>query len=204
MTIIYYGLTCFRFQNNGLSLLIDPLGRDSGLNPPRMQNDLVLLSRGSKNKDYSSNTFAITCPGEYELKGCFVYGIPVTETEKEDKLMFLIELEGIKIAYLGLLKNPKLTDTQLEKLEGADILILPVGGGDSLNEKQAVETANQLEPRLIIPMYYQIPKIKLKLEPLDKFKKEIAIKSEIVDKLKITKRELPQEETRLVIINPLL
>ncbi len=201
MIITYYGLTCFRLQVNGLSLLIDPVDVKTGLKLPRMQNDIMLLSHGPKSKASSDKTFLADCPGEYEIKGCFIYGIPVNNN-KESKVMFLVELEGIRIAHLGILAQPKLTETQLDKLEGVDILMVPVGGGESLTSNQATEIISDLEPRLVIPMYYQLPGLKIKLDSLEKFKKELAVKSESADKLKITKKELLQEETRMVILNP--
>jgi L-ascorbate metabolism protein UlaG (beta-lactamase superfamily) len=203
MNIIYYGLTCFRIQSNNLSLLIDPVNSQTGVNLPRMQNDIVLLSQSSRSRDFSDKTFVIDCPGEYELKDCFIYGIPVNNGDQEEKIVFLIEFEGVRIAYLGLIKNSQLTQSQLERLEDADVLILPVGGGEALNEKQAVELVGEIEPRLVIPMNYQLPGLKVKLESVDKFKKELGAKSEEVDKLKVAKKDLPQEETRLVIIKPL-
>lgn len=202
MTILYYGLNCFRLQANGLSLLIDPFDEKVGLTLPRMQNDILLLSQAEGlAKKSGEKTMIIRGPGEYEVQGCFIYGWPVAG-EGVGQTLYLIEAEGIKIVYLGLLHKEKLTEEQLEKLEEADILMVPVGGGESLNSAQAATLVNDLEPRIVIPMYYQLPGLKLKLEGVEKFKKELGAKSEEVDKLKISKKELPQEEIRLTIIQP--
>ena len=201
MTILYYGLNCFRLQTNGLSLLIDPFDEKAGLTLPRMQNDILLLSHPEGVKKSGEKTMVISGPGEYEVQGCFIYGWPVAN-EAIGQTLYLIEVEGIKIVYLGLLRKEKLTQEQLEKLEEADILMIPIGGGESLNSAQAATLVNDLEPKVVIPMYYQLPGLKLKLEGVEKFKKELGAKSEEVDKLKITKKELPQEEIRLTIIQP--
>lgn len=200
MIITYFGLSCFRLQSNGLSLLIDPFSGQSGLKLPRMQNDIILYSHQIAPQTSSEKAFIINCPGEYEIKGCFIYGVPANH--QENKLTFLIELEGIKLAHLGIISQIKFTQVQLDKLEDVDILMIPVGAGGALTSQQANEVVNELEPRLIIPMYYQLPGLKIKLDPIDKFKKELGAKSETVDKLKIVKKELPEDETKLVIINP--
>lgn len=203
MTILYYGLNCFRLQTNGLSLLIDPFDEKVGLKLPRMQNDVLLLSQPEGLlKKSGEKTMVISGPGEYEIQGCFIYGWPVANGQGVGQTLYLIEAEGIKIVYLGVLHKEKLTADCLEKFEEADILMVPVGGGESLNSQQAATLVNDLEPKVVIPMYYQLPGLKLKLEGVEKFKKELGAKSEELDKLKITKKELPQEEIRLMVIQP--
>ncbi|MBU1130715.1 MBL fold metallo-hydrolase [Patescibacteria group bacterium] len=199
MIITYFGLTCFRIQNSGTSILIDRFDKTAGLELPRMQNDIVLESRS--NKPVRDDAFAVTGPGEYEVKDIFIYGIPASG-DQDNGTMFLIKQEGISLLHLGQTKQFKMSEEQKKMLEEVDILMVPVGGGDSLTAKQAAEAVNELEPRIVIPMYYELPKLKLKLDGLDKFKKEIAAKWEKVDKLKINKKDLPQEETKIIIIEP--
>ena len=132
-------------------------------------------------------------------KGLFHYQIKATLINKQTGL---IEAEGIRLAHLGSVKQAKFSQAQLERLDNVDILFLPVGGGDGLSSKQAAEVISALEPRLVVPMNYQIPGLKFKLENLEDFKKEVGGNFETVDKLKISKKDLPEEETRLVVIEP--
>jgi len=199
MIINWYGLSCFRLQNNGTSLLIDPLPEASGLKMPRMQNDITLFTQAGLDKKASG--FAISSPGEYEVKSIFIYGL-AGENGEAGKIIYLIEAEGIRLAHLGSVKQAKFSQAQLERLDNVDILFLPVGGGDGLSSKQAAEVISALEPRLVVPMNYQIPGLKFKLENLEDFKKEVGGNFETVDKLKISKKDLPEEETRLVVIEP--
>jgi L-ascorbate metabolism protein UlaG (beta-lactamase superfamily) len=79
--------------------------------------------------------------------------------------------------------------------------MIPVGGTYTINAKQAVELINQIEPRLVIPMHYKVPGLKIKLEGVDSFCQEIGVcPTERLDKLKINKRDLPTEETRVVLM----
>jgi L-ascorbate metabolism protein UlaG (beta-lactamase superfamily) len=79
--------------------------------------------------------------------------------------------------------------------------MLPVGDKDSvLNYKEAVNVINQVEPKIIIPMYYKTSGIKIDLDGPEKFLKEVGIKPEKVEKVKIVSKELPEDESKLFLI----
>ncbi len=200
MNITYYGATCFRLQNNQISILIDPPESKTGLTIPRMQNNVTLFTHDINGK-VNAQSFVINCPGEYEIKGCFVYGVGANG-DMETKTIYLIEVEDLRIAHLGNITNAKLTELQLDKFDNVDILLVPVGGDDSLDSKKAREIVNSLEPRIVVPMNYKIEGLKTKVDSLDKFQKELSAKSESVNKYKIVKKDLLQEEIRMVIIEP--
>lgn len=90
---------------------------------------------------------------------------------------------------------------QLEKLAGTDILLIPVGGKYTIDAKKAVEVISQIEPRIVIPMHYKTEGVKIDLDPLDKFIKEIGVAPSYEEKLKISKKDLPQEDMELVILS---
>ena len=48
-----------------------------------------------------------------------------------------------------------LSPDQLEKLQGLDAVLLPVGGYYTIDAAQADETARQLKARVVIPMHYR-------------------------------------------------
>jgi L-ascorbate metabolism protein UlaG (beta-lactamase superfamily) len=110
-------------------------------------------------------------------------------------------MDGLTIAHLGDIGHT-LSDEQLESLEGVDILILPVGGDYTLDAKKAVEVVSQIEPRIVIPMHYKIKGLNLPLDEVDKFNKELGISPVIEEKLKISRKDLPQEGMELFVLNP--
>jgi len=59
----------------------------------------------------------------------------------------------------------------------------------------------QLEPRIIIPMHYKIPGLKVDIAGVDAFVKELGLKPTNEEKLKISKKDLPSEDTELVIFD---
>ncbi|MDP2736324.1 MAG: MBL fold metallo-hydrolase, partial [bacterium] len=149
--------------------------------------------------------FIINTAGEYEIKGVFVEGVESAHDEKNgdergENIIYRIEMEDISITHLGDLGHV-LDTKQLEKLEGTDILIIPVGGKYTINAAKAVEVISQIEPRIVIPMHYKVPGLKFDLDGVDKFIKELGIKPRTEEKLKISKRDLPQEDMELVVLS---
>ncbi len=101
------------------------------------------------------------------------------------------------------MKQEELRKDQLEELGEVDILFLPIGGKNSLEAKQAVKIMSQIEPKITIPMYYQIPKLKEKLDNLDSFLKILGIKSlEALSKFSVKKKDLLDQDPKIVILEP--
>lgn len=212
MQITWLGHSCFKIQSKDISVITDPYQPTIGLKlPPRLSADIVTSSHDHDDHNntaaISGNPFIINHPGEYEIKGVFIQGIPSWHDEKNGSergaiTIFLMTMEDIKIAHLGD-QGTLLTDDQLEKLEGVDILFVPVGGIYTVDGKKAAEVVNQIEPRIVIPMHYAIPGLKIKLQSIDKFCDEMGVKNNGgEDKFKITKKELPVEETKVIILKP--
>ena len=93
------------------------------------------------------------------------------------------------------------SQTQVEALSDVDVLLVPIGGGNSLNATQAAEVISLIEPYIVIPMHYKAEAISLKLDKVDKFLKEMGSpRVESIDLLKVTKSSLPQE-TQVVVLS---
>lgn len=85
-----------------------------------------------------------------------------------------------------------------------DILLVPVGGSETLDATRAVEIIGLLEPRIVIPMHYQhpdlTPTLAATLDPVEKFLKEFGVSvPEPLEMLKVSKSSLP-EETQVVLL----
>lgn len=210
MIITWLGQSAFKIEDKDITLAIDPHDK-TGLKMPKFQADILLITHDHDDhnniKAIKGDPFVIDGAGEYEVKNVFVYGLRAWHDNKKGAdrgriTLYLIEYGGIKIAHLSDIGQDNLTQRQLEKLEGVDILLIPVGGIYTINGTGAVKIISQIQPRIIIPMHYKIPGLKLKLEPVDKFLKEFGVtSSEKMDKLKINKKDLPQEETKVIILN---
>lgn len=211
MQIFWHGLNCVRIESTSgdreAVLLTDPYDSETGLRFPRtLEPNVVALSHGDGKRvpadAFKTEPFVIADPGEYEVSGIFVYSIPLSNPEGKPSsdLIFRFEIEGMSVGFLGGLNRP-LTEEELGKLENIDILLLPVGGGDKLSAKQAAETIQSIEPRVVVPLYHHVEGLKQKLGTADAFCKELGVcKRQDANKLKIAKKDLPAEDLLVAVL----
>ena len=214
MVISWLGQSCFKLQVKGeggadVTIVIDPYAPSLGRKLPRsLAADILLLTHDHADHNYregvSGDPFIVTGPGEYETKDIFVYGIPTFHdtTNGKDRggnTMYHITAEGITLLHAGDVGHT-LSEQQLGIVEDANVFFVPVGGGGALTAQGAVEMVSQIEPRIVIPMHYALPGITMKLHSVDRFCKEMgASTKETEDKLRLTVKDLPQEETRVIL-----
>ena len=117
--------------------------------------------------------------------------------------IYLFEAEDLRFCHLGDLGQKQLTDEQLEKIDGVDILMIPVGGGYTIDSSAAQKIIGQIEPKIVIPMHYALPKQKQDLDDVAKFLKTMG-KNSIVpqDKLVIKKSALSENGMEIVVLQP--
>ncbi len=209
MNIEWRGEGCFEIATTGghFSLITELPGRDSGLNAPRTKTDMQLSIWGDLEDTLFSqeenSRFVIAGPGEYELKDVFVSGVKLNSEETSIKTAYLIKLEDISVGYLGEISKKEITPEIIGFFEGVDILLLPIGGNGMLDAEAAAELVNQIEPKIVIPMYYKISGLKRKADTLEQFLKEMGITAKPEEKLLIKKKDLNFEDTKIVPLMPL-
>lgn len=201
MHINWLGQTCVKLQTKNLDedvvIIIDAYRPLEGDFPRNLAPQIALFSHGDEEAvTMGQNTVIINTLGELEIKGVMVYSIP----GPNGHLIFKLNAEGMNIVHLGKLTK-KLDNGDLEKISGPDILFLPVGGHDEyLDAEDAASLVTTLEPRIVIPMGYQCDSDP-KVGTLNEFIKEVGLKPEVTDKKFILKKkDLPQEETKLFVL----
>ncbi len=205
MEITWYGLSCFRLsERKHATIVTDPYNGKLGLPQLKLKSDVVTISHDAQGHNYATavtgKTHSLTGPGEYEIGNVFITSI-VTDTSEEAKrnVVFMFDFDGVTVAHLGDM-NAVPKQNQIEALEQVNVLLVPVGGGNSLNASQASELVSMLEPNIVIPMHYALPGLKLDLEGVDRFLKEMGVTEPTEESiLKISKGNLP-EETETVIL----
>lgn len=238
MQINWRGQSCFEItaagKNNGekVNIVIDPFDESIGLKLPSLEADILLVthdhsdhnnikavkSSSSQVSDKFGRTgpFLINGPGEYEVKGVFIQGISVYHDKVFGKergrcAIYTIEAEDIRVCHLADI-GQDLTDELIEKIGNVDVLMIPIGGVFTIDARQAVKMMSEIEPKIIIPMHYDLPagkaglpklKIKPRLDGLDKFLKALGIKSlPPQDKLVLKKKDLSEDEVKVIALNP--
>ena len=216
MNITWLGHSSFRLEEKidgeNVVVVTDPYNKEVGLRMSKQKAHIVT----SSHDHFDHNNFDAVVgieeggpivfdrPGEYEVKGVFVIGIGSYHDKKEGKergksVMFKFDFAGVSVLHLGDL-GTALSDAQLSKIEDVDILLVPVGGNYTIDSKEAAAVVRQIEPRIVIPMHYKIKGIDVDIENADKFIKEMGNNVEPLSKFKINKRDLPPENTQLVVL----
>lgn len=211
MDIYWYGQSMFKIKGKAATVFIDPFSPEQiGLKLPKDTEGQVVLSTHSHH-DHNNvgavggNPLIVTGPGEYEVAGISIVGIPtfhdsVGGAERGNNTVYHILMDGINIVHLGDLGHV-LTEEQASQIDQTDILMVPVGGVYTINAEYATKVVAQLEPKVVIPMHYKIPGLKIELEGVEPFLKEMGAENiQPMPKLSITKDKLP-EETEVVVLS---
>jgi len=213
MIIQYFGQSYFKIETKNKVIALDPYSENTvGIKPPRFKADLLLISHAHEDHNNKAailgEPFVIEGPAEVEKEGIFIEGLMSYHDnhlgkERGLNTIYKIESEDLTLCHLGDLGEKILKNETLEKLSEIDILFVPIGGNYTLNAEEAITIINQIEPKIVIPMHYQLKNSKMKLDSLDKFLKTFGKKPETIDKLVIRHAQLPQE-TKLIVLNPSL
>lgn len=219
MHIFWLGETGIKIETkNGeeaVVILIDPYINAAGSSPRSIKADLILYSKGDKDSITTTGTpFVMQSPGEIETKNVLIYAVP-----GQYGVLWFFESEGITLAHVGACGRG-LTDKQLEILSGADILFVPVGGGGGrveekknkgelnggtgvgtfANAEEAAKIVTSVEPRVAIPIAHGTLKGE-KMASVKEFLKEMGVENGAPEaKLKIQKKDLPQDEMKVVVL----
>ena len=204
MIITYFGKQFFKIGQGEMTLAFNPVSKSSktGISA-KFGSDIALVT--TNHPDYNGIDqlshgervpFAITGPGDYEVKEIFIKG-SISDALLGDKkyinTIYSLAVDNINIVFLGALSNVELSKDAREAIDGPDILFIPVGNKGLLDAKSAAKLASTLEPKLIIPMDYEDAALKVFLKELGEEK------AEVVDKLTLKRKDLDNKEGEVIV-----
>ncbi len=191
-------------------MVTDPYDHEVvGYGPLSVSGDVVSISQDTPAYNNISavkrKKRVLKGPGEYEIGSVFITAIRTNGEKKRKKnefynTLYVFDYDGIAIAHLGNMHRVP-SQSQIEALGAADIALVPVGGGKGLSAAKASEVISLLEPGIVIPMHYRTSDSKLKLDPLNKFMKEMGLSEvESVAELTVSSSSIPTE-TEVVVLD---
>lgn len=207
MVITYLGGESFKVQFGDITLAFNPVSKDSKKwKPSKYGADVALISlnhpdtNGADQVSFGEKkAFAITGPGEYEVKDVFIKGFKSdSKYGGEDRIntIYTVSLENMNLCFLGALTKEVPAET-MESIDDVDILFVPVGGTGVLSSAEAAKIAVKIGPKLVIPMHYDATSLK-------SFLKESGEESvKPVDKLTLKKKDLDGKEGDVVVLEPM-
>jgi L-ascorbate metabolism protein UlaG (beta-lactamase superfamily) len=202
------GLSCFRIRGSQAIVITDPFPPGTGYTLGKQTADIVTVSHQHPSHSYvqgiNGEHRLVKGPGEYEISGVLILGIgtyhdSVKGQTRGKNTIYLMEIDGVNVLHLGDLGH-LLSDEQVEEIGNVDILLLPVGGINTINAAMAAEVIRKLEPKVVIPMHYKTPKSGRELEPVENFLKEMGqVQIEPRPKFTVSRSNLPVS-TQVVVL----
>lgn len=199
VTLQWLGHACFYLHSpGGAAVVADPFDpKSTGLQPPSTGAHMVTVSSGDPQHAFTGAVRAfegekkeVVRGREARLKDLRVVPFPTGP----NRYAYVYETAGLRIAHLGDLEWP-LSAEQLKRLGPVDILLVPAGG-QGVTPKQAVEMAQALAPKIVVPMAYSTSGMQgpdARLRPVDDFiaASPYAVTNKDLDTILIARSELP-------------
>lgn len=207
MQISWHGQYTIKIQSQETTLVLDPYSPETGLTPFRAKAEIVALSNpGDATMSHvaaiQGEPFIIKNAGEYSFTNFVLHGLGWHDGSPVERTLQRWMIEDLTLFHVGAL-NREMTAEELQELEKTDIdvLFVPVGGGAGLTTAQALKLVSTIEPRVIIPIHYELPKLTEKLTDVTQFAKEMGIDPKVREKkLILKKNKLPQEDVMTVLL----
>jgi L-ascorbate metabolism protein UlaG (beta-lactamase superfamily) len=217
MIITYFGRQFFKIQQGEMVLAFNPISKQSKDSKTgalaKFGADIALITtnhpdyNGLEQLSHGDRTpFAITGPGDYEVKDISIKGV-LSETlidgKKYINTIYSFSVDTIQIAFLGALSHGEISKDAREAINNPDILFIPIGGSSNgegnglLDAKSAAKLASSLEPKMIIPMDYDVASLKAFLKETGEEK------ADVVDKLTLKVKDLDGKEGTVVVLKSL-
>ena len=214
MKIKWYGHAAFLITSDqGTKIIIDPyepgaFGGQLSYGKIKDQADIVLTSH-----DHADHNYTKDLPGAPQIvkgsgsktvkgismKGISTYHDPSKGSERGANTIFTLKMDNIQLCHLGDLGH-LLSDKELLEIGPVDILLIPVGGFFTIDPKEATQVAEQIKPKILIPMHFKSEKCGFPIAPVEDFLKgKTNIKRPKVSEATFDKATLPQQMDIVVL-----
>ena len=146
--------------------------------------------------------------GDAEIRGIKFKGIATFHDSSEGKergsnTIFCFEVDGVKVCHLGDLGH-ELTTEQAAQADAVDVLLLPVGGFYTIDATVAGRVAEQLKPRVVIPMHFKNSKCDFPIAGVEEFLRgKENISQPDASEVEFRAGEMPPT-TRIIVLKPAL
>ena len=209
MEITWLGHACFRLRADDTVLMTDPFQASVGLRADNRPATVVTVSNTHPNhsnwQEVTGDPKVFSSPGEYEYSGVSVRGVmtPLSAGTAQERrnVAYSIGLDNVNICHLGDIAEP-LSPRQIDELSPVDVLLVPTGGGCTLDVERALQVLQDLSPKIVIPMHYSIPNVSVPLEGVETFLRLMGFSDvQPQPRLSVTASNLPQD-MRVVVLSP--
>jgi L-ascorbate metabolism protein UlaG (beta-lactamase superfamily) len=213
MRIKWLGHASFLITSeSGIKIITDPYTPKETLTYSEIQEPADIVTVSHEHGDHNNtaavqgNPDVIRGTGTQDVKGVKIKGVSCFHDdsggEKRGKnTIFCLEVDGIRVCHLGDLGH-RLSAAQESELGKVDILLLPVGGFYTIDDKVATELARDIEPAVAIPMHFCNEKCSFPIRGVDEFLKGKQDMSQPdTSEMEFKAGQLP-DHTQVVVLKP--
>jgi L-ascorbate metabolism protein UlaG (beta-lactamase superfamily) len=178
MDIKWLGHSCFMMTDkSGTRILTDPYDPSIGKELEPVEADIVTISHEHHDHSYlhaiKNKPEIVNKVGEFNINGIRIRGFLTKHDDKDGALrgenrMYLFYIDGMRVLHAGDLGAIPPQST-LNDIGEIDVLLVPIGGTYTINSLQALELANLLKPKVVIPMHYKTKNFMPMLDGVDNF-----------------------------------
>ena len=189
MQISWHGGSTVELNQKKSKAILNPIGKMDLKN-----YQVVIYDRTDEKHGKVEGALMVDWPGEYDVSGFSFQGYE--SNGKQDPIIAytFFSPQG-NVTWLGEM-NEYPSDEFIESLGEVHVLLIPVGGKDVLNAKDAYRLVEALEPLVVIPICYGDDR-----EGLSAFLKEMDVKMpEPKKSFEFKKTELSEENMELVLL----
>ncbi|MDI7261185.1 MAG: MBL fold metallo-hydrolase [Thermodesulfobacteriota bacterium] len=185
MKIKYYGHAAFLITSDkGVKIILDPyepgaFGGQLSYGKINDQADIAITSHDHADhndiKSLPGSPQVVKGSGPKTVKGISIRGIatyhdPSKGSERGTNTIFVLNVDGIRVCHLGDLGHI-LSEKELAEIGSVDILLIPVGGFFTIDPQEATRVAEQVRPKILIPMHFKTEKVGFPIVPVEDFLK---------------------------------
>lgn len=221
VTLTWLGQSTFVMDTStGLKALLDPT--NPGAYKPAPVGGLDVVTITHEHPDHNYIQMATGSPAiirglasdavakiDQTVKGVRIRTVasfhdPQQGAQRGKNAIFVFELPGLRVVHLGDLGH-KLDAQQVSAIGPADVLMIPVSGGPTIDPKTAVEVAQQLSAKVVIPMHFGTAAMSggsFRLGGVDEFLKVLEPGTKVVQaghSITLAAGKLPAERTVMVM-----
>ena len=197
-------------SDSGVKIIADPYEPNDKLRYGEINESADIATVSHDHSDHS-NVAAVkgnpqVVKDDAEIKGIKFKGIPSFHDatggkDRGSNTIFCFEVDGVKVCHLGDLGH-ELTAEQVAETGAVDVVLLPVGGFFTIDAAVASRVAEQLKPKVIIPMHFKNNKCDFPISGVDEFlrgKKDISQPE--ASEVEFKAGELPPA-TQIIVLKP--
>jgi L-ascorbate metabolism protein UlaG (beta-lactamase superfamily) len=162
MIIRWLGHSCFEIEGQYTKVITDPY--NNWVQYPRHYIGADYVTVSHHHGDHDDTSWIYGCEiidgiGEFKYPDITFYGIQSYHDKKEGALrgtnnIYKFEIDDITFCHLGDLGH-MIDDKIWRKLDGIDVLFVPVGGTYTIDATEARYVINALNPYLAIGMHFK-------------------------------------------------